>query len=153
MKHQLLFLSVLLAPAAVFSSPESYPVKRNPPPIANSSSNSVNEGGNLYILPAPVSAAPIYPGLCSQGKSFSWSIGWNFFSYATSQNEYDVDCLEKYLAITPKATEREKAVIFITNAPSSGGAETINIPTSSCTSTPANKSAAGAKTGCASKGK
>lgn len=53
---------------------------------------------NMYVLPAPVNAAPLPPGLCPQGDSLSWSIGWNFFSYARSSTRTELDCLDRVLA-------------------------------------------------------
>jgi hypothetical protein len=57
----------------------------------------------MYVLPAPVNAAPLPPGLCPQGDSLSWSIGWNFFSYARSSTRTELDCLDRVLA-SVKAT-------------------------------------------------
>lgn len=53
---------------------------------------------SMYVLPAPVQAAPLPPGLCPQGDSISWSIGWNFFSYARSSTRTELDCLDRVLA-------------------------------------------------------
>jgi len=52
----------------------------------------------MYVLPAPVNAAPLPPGMCPQGDSLSWSIGWNFFSYAHSSTRTELDCLDRVLA-------------------------------------------------------
>lgn len=54
---------------------------------------------NFYVLPAPVSAAPLPANLCPKGDSLSWSIGWNFFSYAKSSTRTELECLEKMLAL------------------------------------------------------
>lgn len=53
---------------------------------------------NMYVLPAPVHAAPLPPGLCPQGDSVSWSFGWNFISYARSSTRTELDCLDRVLA-------------------------------------------------------
>lgn len=70
---------------------------------SNSSLNNAFDGSNLYVFPAPVNAAPLPANLCPQGDSLSWSIGWNFFSYAKSSTRTEMDCLDKVLA-TIKAT-------------------------------------------------
>lgn len=54
---------------------------------------------NFYVLPAPVSAAVLPPGMCPKGDSLSWSIGWNFFSYARSSTRSELECLEKVAEI------------------------------------------------------
>lgn len=69
---------------------------------SNSLSNAF-DGSNLYVFPAPVMAAPLPANLCPQGDSLSWSIGWNFFSYAKSSTRTEMECLDKVLA-TIKAT-------------------------------------------------
>ena len=69
---------------------------------SNSLSNTFGRQ-NLYVFPAPVNAAPLPANLCPQGDSLSWSIGWNFFSYAKSSTRTEMDCLDKVLA-TIKAT-------------------------------------------------
>lgn len=51
----------------------------------------------MYVLPAPVNAAPLPAGLCPQGDSISWSFGWNFISYAKSQTRTELDCLDRVL--------------------------------------------------------
>lgn len=70
---------------------------------ANNSLANAFDGSNMYVFPAPVMAAPLPANLCPQGDSLSWSIGWNFFSYAKSSTRTEMDCLEKVLA-TIKAT-------------------------------------------------
>ena len=52
---------------------------------------------SMYVLPAPVHAAPLPPGLCPQGDSVSWSFGWNLISYAKSQTRTELDCLDRVL--------------------------------------------------------
>jgi len=53
---------------------------------------------NMYVLPAPVQAAPLPPGLCPQGDSMSIGILWNLFSYARSSTRSEMECLDKVLA-------------------------------------------------------
>jgi hypothetical protein len=53
---------------------------------------------NMYVLPAPVQAAPLPPGLCPQGDSMSVGILWNLFSYARSSTRSEMECLDKVLA-------------------------------------------------------
>lgn len=59
---------------------------------------------NLYVLPAPVQAAPLPPGLCPQGDSVSVGILWNLFSFSQSSTRTEMQCLERVLdAIKPVA--------------------------------------------------
>ncbi len=51
----------------------------------------------MYVLPGPVSAAPLPPGLCVRGKSRSYGVLFNLFSYAASDTETDEHCLERVL--------------------------------------------------------
>lgn len=53
---------------------------------------------NMYVLPAPVQAAPLPPGLCPQGDSMSIGILWNMFSYSRSSTRTEMECLDKVLA-------------------------------------------------------
>lgn len=53
---------------------------------------------NMYVLPAPVQAAPLPPGLCPQGDSMSIGILWNLFSYSRSSTRTEMECLDKVLA-------------------------------------------------------
>ena len=50
------------------------------------------------MLPAPVQAAPLPPGLCPQGDSMSIGILWNLFSYSRSSTRTEMECLDKVLA-------------------------------------------------------
>ena len=50
-----------------------------------------------YVFPAPVYATPLPANLCPKGDSLAWSIGWNFFSYATSSTRTEMECLDKWL--------------------------------------------------------
>lgn len=52
----------------------------------------------MYVLPAPVSAAPLPAGLCPQGDSMSIGIFWNLISYSTSSTRSEMECLDKVLA-------------------------------------------------------
>lgn len=72
--------------------------------VANNSLANAFDGSNLYVFPAPVMAAPLPANLCPQGDSLSWSIGWNFFSYAKSSTRTEMECLELVLA-TIRATQ------------------------------------------------
>lgn len=71
--------------------------------VANNSLANAFDGSSMYVFPAPVMAAPLPANLCPQGDSISWSIGWNFFSYAKSSTRTEMDCLKEVLA-TIKAT-------------------------------------------------
>jgi hypothetical protein len=53
---------------------------------------------NLYVLPAPVQAAPLPPGLCPQGDSISVGILWNLFSFSQSSTRTEMQCLEMVLS-------------------------------------------------------
>lgn len=53
---------------------------------------------NMYVMPAPVQAAPLPPGLCPQGDSMSIGILWNLFSYSRSSTRTEMECLDKVLA-------------------------------------------------------
>lgn len=53
---------------------------------------------NLYVLPAPVQAAPLPPGLCPQGDSMSIGILWNLFSFSQSSTRTEMQCLEMVLS-------------------------------------------------------
>ena len=69
------------------------------------------EGSNTYFFPAPVTAAPLPPGLCPQGDSESISFLWNFFSYSKSSTRTEMECLDKVLAaIKPEVKVVEKIV-------------------------------------------
>jgi len=59
---------------------------------------------NMYVLPAPVQAAPLPPGLCPQGDSMSIGILWNLFSYSRSSTRSEMECLDKVLASIKPAT-------------------------------------------------
>lgn len=72
--------------------------------VANNSLANAFDGSNMYVFPAPVMAAPLPANMCPQGDSLSWSIGWNFFSYAKSSSRTEMDCLDKVLA-TIRATQ------------------------------------------------
>lgn len=52
----------------------------------------------MYVLPAPVQAAPLPPGLCPQGDSMSIGILWNMISYSRSSTRTEMECLDKVLA-------------------------------------------------------
>ena len=52
---------------------------------------------NMYVLPAPVQAAPLPPGLCPQGDSMSVGILWNLFSYSRSSTRSEMECLRLVL--------------------------------------------------------
>ena len=53
---------------------------------------------NMYVLPAPVNAAPLPSGLCPQGDSMAIGILWNLFSYSRSSTRTEMECLERVLA-------------------------------------------------------
>jgi hypothetical protein len=58
----------------------------------------------MYVLPAPVQAAPLPPGLCPQGDSMSIGILWNLFSYSRSSTRSEMECLHEVLASIKPAT-------------------------------------------------
>lgn len=62
---------------------------------------------NMYVLPAPVQAAPLPPGLCPQGDSISVGILWNMFSYSRSSTRTEMQCLKEVLAAIRSAPVRE----------------------------------------------
>lgn len=124
MKKSLLTIALMTAMAAYATnkptpSNPTTPVTVTAGAAANAAANSVSDSAasadasnslsntfgrqNLYVFPAPVNAAPLPANLCPQGDSLSWSIGWNFFSYAKSSTRTEMDCLDKVLA-TIKAT-------------------------------------------------
>lgn len=53
---------------------------------------------NMYVMPAPVQAAPLPPGLCPQGDSMSIGILWNLFSFSQSSTRTEMQCLDRVLA-------------------------------------------------------
>lgn len=60
---------------------------------------------NMYVLPAPVQAAPLPPGLCPQGDSMSIGILWNMFSYSSSSTRSEMACLDKVLTAARAAPQ------------------------------------------------
>lgn len=62
---------------------------------------------NLYVLPAPVQAAPLPPGLCPKGDSMSIGILWNLFTYSTSSTRSEMECLDRVLAAVRQAPKVE----------------------------------------------
>jgi len=83
---------------------------------SNSLSNTFGRQ-NLYVFPAPVNAAPLPANLCPQGDSISWSIGWNFISYAKSTTRTEMQCLEMVLtSIKAAAPVIQPAMIPLTPA-------------------------------------
>lgn len=70
-----------------------------------SSSLETFSRSNMYVLPAPVQAAPLPAGLCPQGDSMSIGILWNMFSYARSSTRTEMECLERVLAATRQAPQ------------------------------------------------
>lgn len=72
---------------------------------------------NLYVLPAPVQAAPLPPGLCPQGDSVSVGILWNLFSFSQSSTRSEMACLDKVLAaIKPVAPTAQTMLAPLTSA-------------------------------------
>lgn len=84
---------------------------------------------NMYVLPAPVMAAPLPPGLCPQGDSMSIGILWNMFSYSRSSTRTEMECLDKVLASVRSAPVRE-----VIQAPALPPASTSVAPNSSSAS-------------------
>ena len=111
MKHSLIILAVFSGVAYADGNkyhdvgiPENHSTNSaassNAGASANSGSNSGFSTGDVrvYAFPAPSSATPLPGNLCPLGESLSWSIGWNFFSYARSSTRTELECLEKALA-------------------------------------------------------
>lgn len=128
MKRTFTFVIAAMLSAAAFATgnPPPPPPKPSTPPInidvsagagasagatsdasAHAASTSSATGGsfsdfskqNLYVLPAPVSAAPLPANLCPQGDSVAWSFGWNFISYSKSSTRTEMECLERVLTM------------------------------------------------------
>lgn len=78
---------------------------------------------NMYVLPAPVQAAPLPPGLCPQGDSMSIGILWNLFSYSRSSTRSEMECLDKVLS-----SIRSQASPVIIQAPLSPSTAITNGP-------------------------
>ena len=72
---------------------------------------------NMYVMPAPVQAAPLPPGLCPQGDSMSIGILWNLFSYSRSSTRSEMECLDKVLA-TIRAQAPQPVVVQAPSIPS-----------------------------------
>lgn len=75
------------------------------------SSLSDNSRANTYVFPAPVSAAPLPGTICPKGDSVSWSIGWNFFSYARSSTRTELECLERYAELFKAKNAQQQPVM------------------------------------------
>lgn len=71
---------------------------------------------NLYVLPAPVQAAALPPGLCPQGDSISVGILWNLFSFAKSSTRSEMECLDKVLAAIKPAPAVQQTLAPLTSA-------------------------------------
>lgn len=71
------------------------------------SGGNVSTLGNtqMYVLPAPVSAANLPAFNCPLGDSVSFSVGWNFFSYARSSIRTEMECLDRTLAVMKAVAE------------------------------------------------
>lgn len=79
--------------------------------LGGSSSLNDQSRSNTYVFPAPVSAAPLPGTICPKGDSISWSIGWNFFSYARSSTRTELECLERYAELF-KAKNAQQAPVM-----------------------------------------
>ncbi len=85
----------------------------------------------MYVLPAPVQAAPLPPGLCPQGDSMSVGILWNLFSYARSSTRSEMECLDKVLAVVkPVAPVVSLAPVQAPSIPSSATPAPVPVPAS-----------------------
>jgi len=85
----------------------------------------------MYVLPAPVQAAPLPPGLCPQGDSMSIGILWNLFSYARSSTRSEMECLDKVLAaIKPVAPVVSLGPVQAPSIPSSATPAPVPVPAS-----------------------
>lgn len=97
---------------------------------------------NLYVLPAPVQAAPLPPGLCPQGDSMSIGILWNMFSYSRSSTRTEMECLDKVLAGVrqlPRVEVVQAPTLAPTAAPEPEPIAAAPIASSSAASAPAAK--------------
>lgn len=83
---------------------------------------------NMYVMPAPVSAAPLPPGLCPQGDSMSIGILWNLFSYSVSSTRSEMECLDKVLAAI-RPTPTVQVIQAPTLPPAASAAPTTPAPT------------------------
>lgn len=63
---------------------------------ANNSMYSTSRNFGLSVAPSAAAALP--SGMCPQGDSLAWSVGWNFVSYASSKTRTEMECLDKVLA-------------------------------------------------------
>ena len=115
---------------------------------------------NLYVLPAPVQAAPLPPGLCPQGDSMSVGILFNLVSFSKSSTRTEMECLDKVLAaikpttpvvkqVLPALTAEEKATLDRLDRESKSRAASL----SSAASAPASTTPAPGAASAATKGK
>jgi hypothetical protein len=127
MKHSLVFLAILAASFSAGANNDGIPVVAPAPgyvrPLVNvntnqSASNYANlktegDSSSVYVLPAPVSAAAL-PGFnCPSGDSISFSIGWNFFSYASSRTRTEMECLDKVIVAQKVIAEMNAPVRYV----------------------------------------
>lgn len=82
----------------------------------STNNNSINNdagSSRTYVAPAPSYATPLPGNLCPLGNSVAWSVGWNFFSYASSSVRTELECLERVLATLRPATPEVKVMEVI----------------------------------------
>lgn len=88
---------------------------------STSSGGAVSDSSrsSMYVFPAPVYATPLPANLCPKGDSLAWSIGWNFFSYASSSTRTEMECLEKWVELNRVRVEVPPVapVSFLTSVP------------------------------------
>lgn len=79
--------------------------------MGGASSLNDQSRSNTYVFPAPSMAAQLPGYICPKGDSVSWSIGWNFFSYASSSTRTELECLEKYAALFKQQNAQQQPVM------------------------------------------
>lgn len=94
---------------------------------------------NMYVLPAPVQAAPLPPGLCPQGDSMSIGILWNMFSYSRSSTRTEMECLDKVLASVRASASAAAPVISAPAIPPSQPVLSAPVATPAAASAEAKK--------------
>jgi hypothetical protein len=87
--------------------------------LGGSASTTDSSRSSMYVFPAPVYATPLPSNLCPKGDSLAWSIGWNFFSYATSSTRTEMECLERWVEVNRVRVEYPpvKPISFLADAP------------------------------------
>jgi hypothetical protein len=132
-------------PPVIYPSIEISTYERQIKNSVNNQSGAQSNGntsvlGNtqMYVLPAPVSAANLPAFNCPLGDSLSFSIGWNFFSYARSSIRTEMECLDKTLAGMRALAISEPRLAPVTKPDPVCTVEYIDTPTFVITETKSN---------------